>query len=204
MSQSSGGGPVGSEQGTESPDVELMAACPHLTISMGGIAVPCLVDTGSMVSTITESFFIQNFEPWGEEKLRLCHWLQLKAANGSDIPYVGYLELDVEICDKVIAKRGVLVVKDPIGSPSSAPGVLSMNIIKTCYTELFAHHGSALFDLPSVLQAPSRLQTTLQQCHQAQADASPDRSSRVKVKGERVFRIPGGTMKLVAATCSQH
>ena len=100
---------------------------------MGGVTVPCLVDTGSMVSTITESFFIQNFEPWGEEKLRSCHWLQLKASNGLDIPYVGYLELDVVLFDKVITKHGVLVVKNPLGQPSSAPGVLGMNIIKSCY-----------------------------------------------------------------------
>lgn len=114
----------------------------------------------------------------------------------------GYLELNVELCDKVITKRGVLV-KDPFGQLSSAPGVLGMNVIKTCYTELFALDGSALFDLPSVSQAPSQLQTALQQCHQDQADAPPDRSSRVKIKSERVFRVHGGTIKLVA-TCSQH
>lgn len=66
-----------------------------------------------------ESFFIQNFEPWGEEKLLSCHWLQLKAANGLDIPYVGYLELDVELCEKVITKHGILVVKKSLGRPSS-------------------------------------------------------------------------------------
>lgn len=32
----------------------------------------------------------------------------------------------------------------------------------------------------------------------------PERSSRVKVKGGRVCRVPGGTIKIVAATCSQH
>lgn len=181
---------------------ELMSACPHITVLMGGVEVPCLVDTGSMVSTITESFFVQHFEPWGEEKLRSCNWLQLRAANGLGIPYIGYLELDVELCNKVIAKRGVLVVRDPLG-PSSSPGILGMNIIKTCYKELFVLHGPALFDLPSVLQAPSQLKQALQQCHQAQVTVSPDLSSRVRVKGRRVCRVPGGTMKLVAATCSQ-
>lgn len=34
-------------------------------------------------------------------------------ANGLAIPYVGYLELDVQLCDKVLAKQGVLVVRDP-------------------------------------------------------------------------------------------
>lgn len=36
---------------------KLMSSCPHLGVSMGGVSVPCLVDTGSMVSTVTESFF---------------------------------------------------------------------------------------------------------------------------------------------------
>lgn len=55
---------------------------------MGGVEVPCLVDTGSMVSTISESFFLQKFEPWGQERLQSCHWLQLRAANGLAIPYL--------------------------------------------------------------------------------------------------------------------
>lgn len=38
-----------------------MSACPNLPVRMGGILVPCLVDTGSMVSTMTESFFSKNF-----------------------------------------------------------------------------------------------------------------------------------------------
>ena len=129
--------------------------------------------------------------------------LRLKAANGLDIPYVGYLELDVELCDKVITKRGVLVVKDPTGQASSAPCVIGMNILKTWDRELFSRHGSALFDLPSVSQAPSQLQQAFQKCHQAQVNGPSDHSGRVKVKGRRVFRVPGGTMKLVAATCSQ-
>ncbi len=76
----------------------LMSSCPQLIVSMGGVQLPCLVDTGSMVSTITESWFVANFGSWGQEQLRSCHWLQLRAANGLAIPYIGYLELDVELC----------------------------------------------------------------------------------------------------------
>lgn len=42
------------------------------------------------------------------------------------------------------------------------------------------------------------------QIHQAQANIHPDRSSLVKVKGGKFCRVPGGTMKTVGATCSQH
>lgn len=35
----------------------------------------CLVDTGSVVSTGTESCFQQHFEPWGQDRLQSCQWL---------------------------------------------------------------------------------------------------------------------------------
>lgn len=112
---------------------------------MGGVWVPCLVDTGSMVSTITESFFREHFEPWGMDGLRSCNWLKLSAPNGLAIPYIGYFKLHVQLCGKEITRRGVLVVRDPRRGTMSAPGVLGMNVIRECYDELFAQHGSSLF-----------------------------------------------------------
>lgn len=38
--------------------------------------ISCLLDTGSMVTTTTESFFAKHFETGGPEKLRTCHWLR--------------------------------------------------------------------------------------------------------------------------------
>ncbi len=120
----------------------LMSSFPHLMVAMGGVLVPCLVDTGSMVSTITESCFREHFEPWGQDRLKTCHWLQLRAANGLSIPYMGYMELDVELCGKFFPKCGVLVVRDPPGGISAqAPGVLGMNVLGRCYQELFGQHG---------------------------------------------------------------
>lgn len=60
---------------------------------MAGVEVPCLVDTGSMVFTMTESFFREYFESSGEERIKACRWLRLNAANGLGIPYIGYLTL---------------------------------------------------------------------------------------------------------------
>lgn len=117
------GGPV---IGSDAPHVKLfdasglVAPCPHLKVVMGGIEVPCLLDTGSMVSTITEGFFRQHFEPWGQERLKACNWLQLRVANGLDIPYLGYLELNVELCEKVM-HCGVLIVRSPWKCLPSGP-----------------------------------------------------------------------------------
>lgn len=169
---------------------------------MGGVKVPCLVDTGSMVSTVTKSFFHQHFEPWGQEELRSCHWLQLRAANGLAIPYLGYLELEVKLCGRVMTSCGVLVVKDrPDGVPP--PGILEMNLIRRCDRELFGQHGLALFHSLAVSEAPESVVDALQQCHQASLLTSPGTPGNVRVRGGRALRIPGGVMRIIASTCSE-
>lgn len=41
---------------------KLMSSCPLLGVSMGGVNVICMLDTGSMVSTVTQIFSHQHFE----------------------------------------------------------------------------------------------------------------------------------------------
>ena len=79
---------------------------------MGGVQIQCLLDSGSEVSTITESCFNKYFRPKGSTFLSACGWLTLKAANGLSISYVGYFELDVKALGITVPKRGMLVVKD--------------------------------------------------------------------------------------------
>lgn len=170
---------------------------------MGGVQVPCLLDTGSMVSTISESFFYQHFKPWGADKLRSCHWLRLKAANGLAIPYIGYLELEVELCGRVLTQCGVLVVKDtPEERPLLHPGVLGMNVISRCYRDLFGEHGLALFEQSPLSQAPEPVRLALQKCHQASRKVVGGIPGTIKVGGRKACQIPAGTMKVVAATCA--
>ena len=50
MSRSSDGDAIGSNP----VETELLAPRPHVDVVMSGVTVSCLVDTGSMVSTIRE------------------------------------------------------------------------------------------------------------------------------------------------------
>lgn len=177
----------------------LVSSCPHLVVTIGGVSVPCLIDTGSMVSTITESCFRLRFEPWGQDRLQSCHWLQLKAANGLEIPYIGYMELDIELCGRVVSDCGILVVRDPPGGSSSIPGILGMNVLSRCYRELFGQYGSTLFELPLVTR-DIELSQAFQTCQKVHGVLPC--GGNVKVRGRRVCRVPGGTLKFVTATCS--
>lgn len=196
------GGTFGSSErgGDKSPVSQVVGACPYVNVSIGGVAVRCLLDTGSMVSTMSESFFFQNFK----EKLQLCNWLQLKAANGLEIPYLGYAEFDVEVFGKVIPRRGVLVVRETPASQVSpaVPGILGMNIIAQCYEELFQRSPSPLFDLPGDAQLAEAWQHAFQACQMPQSMGR--QAGLVKVRGKWPVHIPGGTVRWVAATCSQH
>ena len=197
QSHNSEGGITGSNEQALS---QLVRPCPHVTVDMGEVEVKCLLDTGSMVSTIRESFFRQHFS----NSTHSCQWLQLTAANGLSIPYVGYVELDVCVLGTVIPKRGILVVKDPPGSSEmDVPGVLGMNVVHECYVELFGKHASSLFDTPLVKEAPEVWQKALQHCHEANVQPATRNSGVARVRGRRAVYIPGGTVKLVATTCTQ-
>uniref|UniRef100_A0A8C1Y575 Gypsy retrotransposon integrase-like protein 1 n=2 Tax=Cyprinus carpio TaxID=7962 RepID=A0A8C1Y575_CYPCA len=157
-----------------------------------------------MVSTITETCFRRHFEPWGQDRLKSCQWLLLRAANGLSIPYIGYLELDVELCGHMVSNCGILVVKDPPGGIGvQAPGVLGMNVLGRCYQQLFGQHGTALFNFPSVAGVPPFVRQALQQCHQVSTHPPPGCSGWVRVRGPRMQRVIGGTITLIAATCSE-
>lgn len=203
-SQPSGGTGIGSKShGANSFTASsLVGSCPKIKVSLGGVQINCLLDTGSMVTTVTESFFLKHFK----EVPQSCRWLQLKAANGLEIPYVGYVELDVEVFGKIMPQKGVLVVKDPPSRVAyeEVPGVLGMNIIRECYHQLFDQHGNNLFDLPEVQQAPFPWQQALQHCHQAQFSRAGGRTALARVRGRWPVVIPGGSVKWVPATCSSH
>ena len=63
--------------------------------------------------------------------------LQLKAANGLTIPYIGYVEFDVKYCGNVLKQRGFLIVKDATDEftrkrKEAVPGILGMNVLNLC------------------------------------------------------------------------
>ena len=114
--------------------------CPVVTVQLG-VDVPCLLDSGSEVSTITKEFFNEHFRPQGKTLLPTGDWLRLTAANGLQIPYVGYLELDVEALRVMIPRRGILVVKSPASQEARQrkqiiPGLIGMNIIAQLHEPL--------------------------------------------------------------------
>lgn len=117
--------------------------CPIVEIKIKGVNTSCLLDTGSQVSTLTESFFRDSLSDHSQQMLSTSGWLKLTAANGLDIPYLGYLELDVETMGMVLPDCGFLIVKDSPNS-STVPGLIGMNIISRCRQIVHAEFDTTL------------------------------------------------------------
>ena len=101
--------------------------------SITGNNVPCLVDTGSMVSLVSERFVNKHINPWGIALQEQMEWLTLKAANALSLPYVWYVELEVHVMDKKLSGCGMLVQRDVPGgefSKGRIPLLLGINILR--------------------------------------------------------------------------
>lgn len=94
-----------------------VGACPVVEHKIGDVKTPCLLDTGSQVSTITNyKFFRKYLHGEDEDVLLTSGWLKLTAANGLHISYLDYLELEVIAMGLMLPNCGFLVVKDPVSA----------------------------------------------------------------------------------------
>ena len=111
----------------------MVGQTPHVKAKFGGKEINCLIDTGSMVSTMSETFFNQHLKSTCSDPVDTTSWLVVKAANGLDIPYIGYVELDVEYEGQVVPSRAILIERDIAGLAEKkrfAPGCIGMNILR--------------------------------------------------------------------------
>ena len=114
---------------------KVIGKCPETDVLFANVKVRCLIDSGSQVTTITESFYESRFK---DQQLSDSNWIKLSGANGLSIPTIGILKLNVCIHDRVFNDTYVLVVKDPVDisvahHKQRTPGVIGCNIIKKLY-----------------------------------------------------------------------
>ncbi|CAC5380196.1 unnamed protein product [Mytilus coruscus] len=83
---------------------------PETEIVVENQSVIALIDTGSQVSTVTETYFNTLLQ-----KKPILHditkWMKVTGANDLPIPYLGYIELNISVAKTMIPNVGFLVVK---------------------------------------------------------------------------------------------
>ncbi|KAK0054404.1 Retrovirus-related Pol poly from transposon, partial [Biomphalaria pfeifferi] len=104
---------------------KIAGTCPTVEVLIEGVPLLAMVDTGSQVSTVTESFFSRHFR----ESIKTLQSadIRLTAANGLLIPFIGYFVATIAVREQVLPEKVFLVLKD---SGSTTQCILGMNILK--------------------------------------------------------------------------
>lgn len=123
----------------------MVGQCPIVEVLVQGRIVPCIIDTGSQVTLFSQSLFQRHFSDDCIEDPSRISWLALRAANGLQIPYVGYAVLDFNIGGVEVKRKGVVIVQDDC--INTEYGLLGMNVVVDCWEGIFQgrHPGVTAF-----------------------------------------------------------
>ena len=138
-----------------------MATCPKINMGCGKKKIPSLLDSGSQVTLIHQSFLEQeilpHIKPSDGEKAKAHQLFQLTAANNKKLPISMYVELDLDFLGIVVPKVGVLITKEPnelleTHHKTKLPGMVGWNLIKLAYEVFVKNYGVLClenFDCPT-------------------------------------------------------
>lgn len=147
------------------------------------------MDTGSEVSTISETVYKKHFDDIQVNDTTKL--LKLVAANDTNIPYLGYIELDLEIFNVKFHNVGFLISKDT--SSKSTEGILGCNILKHITSEICDNNACSTMT-ESDMENWNKVKTVFEM------DKKCDHISFVKVAGKDNIRIPANSMKVVTGS----
>lgn len=84
---------VGSNQGTNYQGPKLVGETNEVEIEINNVKTKALVDTGSCISTLSQSFYDKNLSDIVIQQLE--NILKVECADGQPLPYHGYIEVDL-------------------------------------------------------------------------------------------------------------
>jgi len=131
------------------PNKQIVGPANETFVMVDGVAALALIDSGSQVSCISQSFHDKHLPH--HEINPLEHLIHIESAGGSSLPYSGYVEVDLTLPGKVLGEDKVLpsifLVTPDTHYNSHCPVLIGTNIIAVCY----AQHNNFLVEehLPS-------------------------------------------------------
>lgn len=81
------------------------------------------------MSTLTERFFRDHLHVEDGDMHCTAEWLKITAPKKLPLPYLGYVELDMQVMGLTIPEYGFLIITE---SESSLPGITGLIITKRC------------------------------------------------------------------------
>ena len=97
---------------------QAVAPCPEITMIIKGQKVRALLDMGSQVTLMNESYFLQNIQQLlptvDKDHLNTHKLFNLKGVEDGCVPLTKYFSVDIQVGSRLIHDIGILVKKDNI------------------------------------------------------------------------------------------
>ena len=93
-----------------------VAKCPEACVEIGPVKMQCLLDARAQVSSYHNGIFLLGTSSWEQRNVRDVSPLliRISAAHCLGIPYLGYIELPLQIAEHTFENVGFLIVRDPV------------------------------------------------------------------------------------------
>ena len=97
---------------------QAVAPCPEITMIIKGQKVRALLDMGSQVTLMNESYFVQNIQQllptMDKDHLNAHKLFNLKGVEDGCVPLTKYFSVDIQVGGRLVHDIGVLVKKNNI------------------------------------------------------------------------------------------
>ena len=140
---------------------QAVAPCPEISMIIKGQKVWALLDMGSQVTLMNESYFLQNIHQLlstvDKDHLNAHKLFNLKGLEDGCVPLTKYFSVDIQVMSRLIHNIGILVKKDSIpltnskGRSTRTPTILGCNLIRKGLEEFIRDHSEMslkLFECP--------------------------------------------------------
>lgn len=176
---------------------------PEIEATIQGKTIPCVLDTGSQATLMSETLFQRHF---GRECMGhpdRISWLTLVAANGLQIPYVGYAELNFIIGGIEVNKKGVIIVRDDCINTGYA--LLGMNVIGDCWAMICngGHPGATAFKSVFPPSAEKVWDTAFAACRRVEAATTAELQGVARLQRQPPVMLPPSTETIIWAQVPQ-
>ena len=140
---------------------QAVAPCPEIVMSIKGKPTRSLLDSGSEVTLINESYYKEHIEhqllPSSGLYNNSHKLFSLRGVEEGQVPLSKYFECDIEVEGQLVHRVGILVKKDKIplvdskGRKAKTPALLVSNLIRIAvneFCETFGEDCLRLFECP--------------------------------------------------------
>ena len=140
---------------------QAVAPCPEININIKGKSTTSLLDSGSLVTLMNESYFKEHIEhrlsPSSGMYNNSYNLFNLKGVEEGHVPLTRHFECDIEVGGQTVHRVGILVKKDKVplndskGRSTRTPALIGSNLISLTLNKFCKTYGEEcihLFECP--------------------------------------------------------